>query len=145
MSQTDQMILSTLMGVINKYGKNYCMPSQKTILRLLQEHHKLKISRRCLCYHLKELEVQGYIKRFRRHRRGPVGKMEFRSTIYYVLSKVCNLAKKLVNMAKSLARASHVQKFAQYFVRNNNCYPKNNTIVDNSSPPKSFDRARGAF
>lgn len=145
MCEKDQAILSTLLGVIHKHRKNYCMPSQNTILRLLQTYHNIKMSRRTLCYHLKELELQGYLRRFRRHRRGLLGKMEFRSTIYYVLSKVRKAAKRLLNMAKSLAGASHVQKIAQYFVRNNNCYPQNKTIVDNSSPIDVFKSNRGVL
>lgn len=141
MCEKDQAILSTLLGVMRKYGKNYCVPSLKTILRLLQEYHKIKMSPRSLCYHMKELEAKGYIKRYRRHMRGPCGKMEFRSTAYYVLGKVANLAKKLINMAKSFVGGSRVQKIAQYCLHNNNYHSQNSEIVDNSSPPASFGRA----
>jgi len=61
--------------------KGYSEASQEKILKLLKRYYKTEICRRTLCYHLHELEEKEYIRRIRRHVRGPNGKPLFHTTI----------------------------------------------------------------
>jgi hypothetical protein len=83
-----QAVIETLGSVSAKYGKGYCYPSQKTILRLLGEYHGIDISRRTLNRVLRWLEDHGYFKRTRRHRAGSDGRILFATTMYTFKKKL---------------------------------------------------------
>jgi phosphoglycolate phosphatase-like HAD superfamily hydrolase len=82
MESRSSAILGTLVGVSKTYGKKYCYPSQKTILRLLAKYHGFEFSRRTLNRDLKELEVNGFIKRLRRLTEKGIHAGRFSSTLY---------------------------------------------------------------
>lgn len=77
-------ILEILLALMQKFGKNYCFPSQYKILELLKTHHGVTISRRALNYHLRDLEDAGLIDRKSRIRRGPRGELVFNSSLYFL-------------------------------------------------------------
>ena len=88
MQSTKQPILNLLTYLIKKSSKNYCFPSQKSILIILRSQYSCKISRRTLNRHLKKLEDGKYIKRIRRISRGPDNRPRFASTIYFIKKRV---------------------------------------------------------
>lgn len=114
MESRGEGVLDTLVGIGRKNGKGYCYPSQKSILELMKRFHNMEFSRRTLNRELKFLELEGYIKRVRRHRRGSDGRMKFASTLYKFTGKLFNL---LVSKGKALKRlweVFRVPKLAQY-------------------------------
>jgi repressor of nif and glnA expression len=80
---TKQAIIEVILNIQNRYGKQYCFPTQKKIIELLEKYHGIKIQRRALCYALAALEVEGLIVRKRRLAKGRFGELIFRSTLYF--------------------------------------------------------------
>lgn len=102
-----QAVIETLGSISAKYGKAYCYPSQKTILRLLGEYHGIEISRRTLNRVLRWLENHGYFMRTRRHRAGPDGRILFATTMYTFKKKLfirLNSLKKWIDRVSSPLR-----------------------------------------
>jgi DNA-binding HxlR family transcriptional regulator len=115
-----QAVAETLGSVCSKYGKAYCYPSQLTIMRLVEEYHDIKISRRTLNRVLRWLEDHGYFKRIRRHREGPDGRILFATTLYMLKKKIfirLNSIKKWIDRVSSPLR---VPLRAQYKSRRKN-------------------------
>lgn len=63
------------------------MASQFKLLELLKKHYKCDLQRRALNYALRQLEDIGMIRRIRRHKKGPDGKIIFATTINIVQKK----------------------------------------------------------
>lgn len=75
-------LVETLAALAGHHGKRYCYPSQQKIIKLYRMTSSRRMSRPTLNRHLRALEVQGYITRTRRHRRGADGGLELHSTLY---------------------------------------------------------------
>lgn len=88
MKTTMRPILRLLTYLIKKSSKNYCFPSQDSILTILRTQYSCKISRRTLNRHLRKLEDDKYIKRIRRISRGPDNRPRFASTLYFIKKRV---------------------------------------------------------
>lgn len=80
----DLRIVQTLTGLAGHHGKDYVIPSQRTILRLVKMHTGRSMSLRTLNRHLGALERDGWIQRLRRHKRGRTGALELHSTLYHL-------------------------------------------------------------
>jgi len=93
-------ILETLVGMANKYAKSYVYPTHKTLLDRLERYHQVKISKRTLTYHLRRLELEGFIQRIRRIRRGKDGRLEGRSTLYKLGKGAKRWARWICKMAR---------------------------------------------
>jgi len=99
-----------VIGYLSKTsGKNYCYPSQKKILILLERFYNVCIKRRQLNYILAHLEKEEFISRKRRLKKGEDGKIIFNTTLYWLkekawvqLSKVFNVIKRTGLKIKSL-------------------------------------------
>lgn len=76
--------LQTIHALQNKYGKNYCFPSQKKIIDLLEKFHGVVIKRRQLNYILAYLEKEQFIDRKRRLKTSNQGKIIFNTTLYWL-------------------------------------------------------------
>jgi hypothetical protein len=87
MTKTHEAILKMFAGFNRTFGKNYCRPTHKTILKRLKEFHGIDICERTLCRRLKELVEWGYLWRIVRHIRGKGIKMVCRATAYYLMEK----------------------------------------------------------
>lgn len=111
---TLQAVAETLSSVCSKYEKAYCYPSQKTILRLLNEFHDINICRRTLNHLLRWLEDHGYFKRTRRHREGRDGKMIFATTMYELKKKLFIRLNSIKKWADRIHTPLRVQVRAQY-------------------------------
>ena len=114
MTSQKESILMTLVGVAQKHNKAYCWISQNRQLELLSKYHSWNISRRTLNRRLKELEVEGYIIRIRRHIKGPDGRPRFNSTLYKFKAKLFIWLKRIENFVKKVFSSFRVPKLAQY-------------------------------
>ena len=80
----DHRVLSILLGLAGKYGKNHCWPSQQKILDLMRHNLGRYMSRRTLCRHLRAFARDGHIARIPRHKNDGRGRMVMRSTLYVI-------------------------------------------------------------
>lgn len=118
-NHVDMAIIDTLRILQKKYGKKYCYPSQKTLLKLLQSYQYVKICRRTLNYHLLRLNQTGIIHRIRRHTKTSFGVLILKTTAYYILKKVSAFIKPVLLIAKHLKSLYAVQPFAHNDLKNN--------------------------
>lgn len=102
MKNVKEPVLKAITYLIRMSSKKYCYPSQDSILTLLNDHYDLKICRRTLNYHLRQLENEHFIKRIRRISRGPNGRPLFSSTLYFVKRKVFTWLKKQAEYLRSI-------------------------------------------
>lgn len=87
-------ILHTVHALQTLHHKNYCYPSQKKILKLLEKYYSVNIKRRQLNYILAFLEREGFIDRKRRLKKSREGKIIFNTTLYWLKKKAwCYIAK----------------------------------------------------
>ena len=101
---TTAAILETLVGMASKYRKEYVYPTHKTLLDRLERYHQVKVSKRTLVYHLRRLELEGFIQRIRRIRRGKDGRLEGRATLYKLAKKARRWVKWICKMARDSVR-----------------------------------------
>jgi len=81
------LVLIVLFKVQKKYGKDYCWPSQFTILKLMEEYQGVKKSRSTLNRRLRVGEDNRLIIRRRRIKRDEYQGMLFKSTLYKITIK----------------------------------------------------------
>ena len=134
----DLAVVETLFKVIDKYGKNYCTPSQRRILELLAKYHGMVAARSTLNLWLKRMEEEHWIKRYRRHYVANLGKSQFRSTAYYLQQKAINYLKSLVDWARKSLRLSRVRFYGQYKSKANEIISSVQLFTTSSTPFKPF-------
>lgn len=88
-------ILVLLLKVQRKYGKDYCWPSQKKILELLEIRQGLKKSRATLNRWLARAQEEKYLLRRRRIKRDRIYGMVFKSSLYKISIKGYRLLSQL--------------------------------------------------
>lgn len=88
-------IIITLFKIMEKNKKDYCFPSQKKLLALLDLRQNIKQSRATLNRWLRVTEDAGYIIRRRRIKRDPIKGMMFKSTLYFMTLKGLHLLKRM--------------------------------------------------
>ena len=88
-------IIILLFKIMEKNKKDYCFPSQKKILELLDIRQDIKQSRATLNRWLRVIEDEGYIVRRRRIKRDPKYGMMFKSTLYFMTLKGLHLLKRM--------------------------------------------------
>ena len=105
-------IVCTIAAVCAKYHNKYCFITQERFLQLLKEFYDITISRRTLNYHLKELEENNYIKRFRRVVRNKDGTLRTLPTMYTLGQKAYFLFKRVTAIFDRFIRRTDVQSIA---------------------------------
>jgi len=113
-------VTETLVSICSKYMKAYCFPSQETIRRLVKERHGIEICLRTLNYILRWLEDHKFIKRTRRHRAGPNGKILFSTTMYELKKKIFIRLNSIKKWIDRVTLPLRVQVRAQYKSRRKN-------------------------
>ena len=103
-SKIDEALLKTLAVFQGKSGKGYCTTSQDVLCSMLSKYYKLKISRRCLNYHLKYLEKKGYIRRVRRISQDKLGRLKCLPTLYWLLPKAMNFLRGLFRFGRRIGQ-----------------------------------------
>ena len=116
MTKTHEAILKMLAGFQRTFGKNYCRPPQRLMLKRLKEFHGIEISLRTLNRRLKELREWGYLWKIVRHTRGKGIKMVCRATAYYLLEKTRKYFFGLKRAAERLVVCFRVAKFGNRLV-----------------------------
>ncbi len=116
MTKTHEAILKMLAGFQRTFGKNYCRPPQRLMLKRLKEFHGIEISLRTLNRRLKELREWGYLWKIVRHTRGMGIKMFCRATAYYLLEKTRKYFLGLKRAAERLVVCFRVAKFGNRLV-----------------------------
>lgn len=116
MTKTHEAILKMLAGFQRTFGKNYCRPPQRLMLKRLKEFHGIEISLRTLNRRLKELREWGYLWKIVRHTRGVGVKMVCRATAYYLLEKTRKYFLWLKRAAERLVVCFRVAKNGNRFV-----------------------------
>jgi len=111
MTKTHEAILKMLAGFQRTFGKDYCRPPQRLMLKRLKEFHGIEISLRTLNRRLKELREWGYLWKIVRHVRGHGIKMVCRATAYYLLEKTRKYFLGLKRAAERLVVCFRVAKF----------------------------------
>lgn len=115
MTKTHEAILKMIAGFNRTFGKNYCRPPQRLMLKRLKEFHGIEISLRTLNRRLKELREWGYLWKIVRHTRGQGIKMICRATAYYLLEKTRQYFLGLKRAAERLVVCFRVAKFGNRF------------------------------
>lgn len=87
MTQKAHPILLCLLRISQKNGKDYCFPSQETIIKLMKKFRTVDKSRPTLNRWLKVIEDGKYLIRRRRIKRDPQKGMIFKSTLYKITIK----------------------------------------------------------
>jgi len=88
-------VVLTLFKIMDKYGKDYCFPTQKKLLELLDIRQDIQQSRATLNRWLRVIEDTGYIVRRRRIKRHPIYGTVFKSTLYFMTLKGLHLLKRM--------------------------------------------------
>lgn len=86
-TQKANPILLCLLRISQKNGKDYCFPSQKTIIKLMRQFRTVDKSRATLNRWLRVIEDGKYLMRRRRIKKDPEGGMMFKSTLYKITIK----------------------------------------------------------
>lgn len=100
----DEKILITLFTLLEKYQKSYCFPSQQKLLNLLSTYHGISCCRRTLNYHLKHLELLGYIVRKRRLKRLHDGTLSLSTSLYFLTKEAYAHLKTMCRFAVSVLK-----------------------------------------
>lgn len=144
----DLRIVQTLTGLAAHHGKTYCLPSQKTILRLVKNRTARTMSPRTLNRHLAALERDGWIQRVRRHKRGRTGALELHSTLYHLkrraLAWLAGTARAAAQILRNWAQAvdpSAVPLLAQ----SENPFVETSSSGGKKPPPEDFKRLKEAL
>ena len=116
MTKNHEAILKMLAGFQRTFGRNYCRPPQRLMLKRLKEFHGIDISLRTLNRRLKELREWGYLWKIVRHTRGQGIKMVCRATAYYLLEKTRKYFLGLKRAAERLVVCFRVAKFGNRLV-----------------------------
>lgn len=88
-------IIVTLFKIMEKNKKDYCFPSQKKLLELLDFRQGIKQSRATLNRWLRVIEDAGYIVRRRRIKRDAFYGTVFKSTLYFMTLKGIHLLRRM--------------------------------------------------
>lgn len=113
----DIAVLSILHGLMGKFGKLYCYPSQDKICELLMRFPGIGISRSTLNRWLRVMEDEGLVKRTRRIRKNSKYGYEFQSTLYEITiigyRLLASIGMKVHGIIGSLVKWAGVKKSAR--------------------------------
>jgi len=108
----DKAIMDCLMAMCQKARKPYCYPTRKTIVKNCLKYSKVKMSLRCLDYHLDRLEAGGSLRRSCRHERQPDDTWTFHSNLIELCQRAWRWIVKELSKLSKLAVAFALQKIA---------------------------------
>jgi len=94
-------LVKTIQAVCRAHGKDYCYPSQRKLLELLERYHNISISERTLNRWLARLEAGGYLERRRRISKARGGGLRILSTLYILKAKAYRALARMVRALSS--------------------------------------------
>lgn len=106
---TANLICTLIGGYFIKTGKSYNLIDQEWMLGRLAEWYGHKIARSTLCYNLRALVADGYLKRVTRHRRNPkTGQFEPRVTLYVMTLQLRAFFLRIAARMRSIGWLNHI-------------------------------------
>jgi len=114
MTQQQEALARTFVGIAKKHNKFYCYASRETLCLLLKKYHHLNVSPRTLSRRIKELHDQGYIIRVQRNWSEVNGSKRFRCNLYYLQKKLLLWVKNLGDYARKVFSVFRAPILAHY-------------------------------
>ena len=114
MTQQQEAVARTLLGIAKTHNKFYCWASRETLCLLLAKYHHLNVSPRTMSRRIKELHDQGYIMRVRRNWDEVGGSKRYRCNLYRLQKKLFMWLKKLGEYVRQVFSHFHVPILAHY-------------------------------
>lgn len=114
MTQQQEALARTFVGIAKTHKKFYCFASRKTLCLLMAKYHNTNVSPRTMSRRIKELHDQGYIIRVQRNWSEVNGSKKFRCNLYYLTKKLLLWVKKLGDYARKVFSFFRVPSLAHY-------------------------------
>jgi len=102
MTQQQEALARTFVGIAKTHNKFYCYASRETLCLLMKKYQNSNVSIRTLSRRIKELHDQGYIIRVERNWSEVNGSKKFRCNLYYLQKKLLLWVKKLGDYARKV-------------------------------------------
>lgn len=135
----DKAIMNCLMAICKKAGKPHCYPSRETIIENCLKYSRVKMSLRCLDYHLEKLEAAGYIRIQCRHQKTPYDGWKYHSNLYELCQRAWEWIKKELSRLSKLAATFALQKIATTSIQLNRII-KGSNASNGALPPRLEDK-----
>jgi hypothetical protein len=117
MTEQQEAVARTLVGIAKTHNKFYCFCSRETLCLLLKKYHHLNVSQRTMSRRIKELHDQGYIIRVRRNWEEVNGSKKFNCNLYYLQKKLFLWLKRLGEYVRKVFSHFHVPTLAYNSLR----------------------------
>ena len=117
MTQQQEALARTFVGIAKTHNKFYCYASRETLCLLLKKYHNINVSSRTMSRRIKELHDQGYIIRVQRNWSEVNGSKKYRCNLYYLTKKILLWVKKLGDYARKVFSFFHVPSLAHYSLK----------------------------
>ena len=118
MTEQQEALARTLVGIAKTHNKFYCYASRETLCFLLKKFHHLNVSPRTMSRRIKELHDQGYITRVRRNWDEVNGTKRFKCNLYRLEKKIFLWLRKLGEYVRQVFSHFHMPTLAHYSLRN---------------------------
>jgi len=112
MTQQQEALARTLVGIAKTHNKFYCFCSRETLCVLLKKYHHLNVSPRTMSRRIKELHDQGYITRVRRNWDEVNGSKKYRCNLYKLERKLFEWLKRLGEYVRKVFSHFHMPSLA---------------------------------
>ena len=114
MTQQQEAIARTLVGIAKTHNKFYCWASRETLCLLLKKFHHLNVSPRTLSRRIKEMKDEGYLVVVRRNWSEVNGSKKYRCNLYKFTKKLFLWLKSLGEYVRKVFSHFHVPILAHY-------------------------------
>ena len=114
MTQQQEALARTLVGIAKTHNKFYCWASRETLCLLLKKYHYLNVSTRTMSRRIKELHDQGYIVVVHRNWSEVNGSKKYRCNLYRLQKKLFLWLKRLGEYVRKVFSHFHVPSLANY-------------------------------
>jgi hypothetical protein len=108
MTQQQEAVARTLLGIAKTHNKFYCYASRETLCLLLKKYHYINVSPRTMSRRIKELHDQGYITRVRRNWNEVNGTKRFKCNLYRLEKKLFLWLRRLGEYVRQVFSHFHV-------------------------------------
>jgi len=117
MTQQQEAVARTLLGIAKTHNKFYCFVSRETLCLLLKKYHYLNVSPRTMSRRIKELHDQGYITRVRRNWDEVNGTKRFKCNLYRLEKKLFLWLRRLGEYVRQVFSHFHMPNLAYNSLR----------------------------
>jgi hypothetical protein len=114
MTEQQEALAKTFVGIAKTHNKFYCYASRETLCLLLRKYHGINVSQRTMSRRIKELHDQGYIVRVQRNWSEEGGTKRFKCNLYFLKKKLLLWVKMLGEYARKVFSHFRVPILAHY-------------------------------